>query len=43
MDIVIPDGSHILATITEPMKVAVDRNDLNNNRSDTTKAKTRSY
>lgn len=42
MDIVIPDDSHILATITEPMKVAVDRNDLNN-RSDTTKAKTRSY
>ena len=43
MDIVIPDGSHILATITEPMKVAVDRNDLNNNRNDTTKSKTRSY
>ena len=42
MDIVIPDGSHILATITEPMKVAVDRNDLNQ-RTDTAKSKTRSY
>jgi len=29
MDIVLPDGSHIIATITEPMKVAVDRGDLN--------------
>src|SRR5438105_7079912 len=28
LDIVLPDGSHILATITEPMKVAVDRGDL---------------
>jgi uncharacterized protein (UPF0333 family) len=29
LDIVLPDGSHILATITEPMKVAVDRDDVN--------------
>jgi len=29
MDIVLPDGSHIIATVTEPMKVAVDRGDLN--------------
>lgn len=29
LDIVLPDGSHILATITEPMKVAVDRGDVN--------------
>lgn len=28
LDIVIPDGSHVLVTITEPMKVAVDRNDV---------------
>ena len=43
MDVVIPDGSHILATITEPMKVAVDRDDMNKQRNDTTKTKTRSY
>jgi hypothetical protein len=29
MDIVLPDGSHILATVTEPLKVAVDRDDVN--------------
>jgi len=29
MDVVLPDGSHIIATVTEPMKVAVDRGDLN--------------
>ena len=29
LDIVIPDGSHVLVTITEPMKVAVDRDDVN--------------
>jgi len=29
MDLVLPDGSHIIATVTEPMKVAVDRDDLN--------------
>lgn len=29
LDIVIPDGSHILVTVTEPMKVAIDRNDVN--------------
>ncbi len=29
MDIVLPDGSHIIATVTEPMTVAVDRGDLN--------------
>lgn len=29
LDIVIPDGSHILVTITEPMKVAIDRGDVN--------------
>jgi len=33
VDIVLPDGSHILATITEPMKVAVDRNELNKKSS----------
>jgi hypothetical protein len=46
LDIVIPDGSHVLVTITEPMKVAIDRDDLNNRRdNDTVKAttKTRSY
>lgn len=31
MDIVLPDGSHILATITEPLKVAVDRGDIRTN------------
>ena len=30
MDIVIPDGSHIIVTITEPLKVAVDRDDVKN-------------
>jgi hypothetical protein len=29
LDIVLPDGSHVIATITEPLKVAVDRGDLN--------------
>jgi hypothetical protein len=33
MDIVLPDGSHIIATITEPLKVAVDRGDLNSQKS----------
>ena len=28
VDIVIPDGSHILVTVTEPMKVAIDRDDV---------------
>jgi hypothetical protein len=28
MDIVLPDGSHFLITVTEPMVVAVDRDDL---------------
>lgn len=28
LDIVIPDGSHILVTVTEPMKVAIDRDDV---------------
>ena len=28
MDIVLPDGSHFLLTVTEPMVVAVDRDDL---------------
>jgi hypothetical protein len=32
LDIVIPDGSHILVTVTEPMKVAIDRDDLDNRR-----------
>ena len=43
MDIVLPDGSHIIATITEPVKVAVDRGDLNNRSKDTTKSKSRTY
>jgi hypothetical protein len=44
MDVVLPDGSHIIATITEPVKVAVDRSDLNNRKSnDTTKSKSRTY
>jgi len=29
MDIVLPDGAHILVTVTEPLRVAVDRSDLN--------------
>ena len=29
MDIVLPGGAHILVTVTEPLKVAVDRADLN--------------
>src|ERR1700752_116851 len=28
LDIVIPDGSHVLVTVTEPMKVAIDRDDV---------------
>ena len=28
LDIVIPDGSHVLVTITEPMKVAIDRDEV---------------
>jgi hypothetical protein len=28
LDIVIPDGSHILVTVTESMKVAIDRDDV---------------
>lgn len=41
LDIVIPDGSHILVTVTEPMKVAIDRDELNSWRnSDTNKAQT---
>jgi Glycine zipper len=46
MDIVIPDGSHIIVTVTEPMTVAVDRSQLQDQRNkanDTTKAKTKSY
>jgi hypothetical protein len=54
LDIVIPDGSHIVATISEPLRVAVDRdrlNEWNNNQdsdqrqTDTAKAqtKTRTY
>jgi len=39
LDIVIPDGSHILATVTEPLKLAVDRDDL----EDANKAKSRTY
>ena len=31
MDIVIPDGSHVIVTVTEPLKVAVDRGDLKPN------------
>jgi glycine zipper 2TM protein len=30
LDIVIPNGAHILVTVTEPMKVAIDRDDLDN-------------
>ncbi|HWC73818.1 MAG TPA: glycine zipper 2TM domain-containing protein [Gemmatimonadales bacterium] len=47
MDIVIPDGSHLVLTIAEPLKVAVDRDDLKDqNKSDQTNKKsdkTRSY
>jgi YMGG-like Gly-zipper len=46
LDIVIPDGSHILVSVTEPLIVAVDRSALNdrrgNSRNDTTKSN-RSY
>ena len=39
LDIVIPDGSHVLVTITEPMKVALDRDDIDSwKNSDTAKA-----
>ncbi|HEV8511483.1 MAG TPA: hypothetical protein VGQ48_13610 [Gemmatimonadales bacterium] len=30
LDIVLPDGSHILATVTEPLIVAIDRDDVGN-------------
>jgi len=48
MDIVIPDGSHVVVSVTEPLTVAVSRDDLkdrsnNNRRTDTTKSKTQSY
>jgi uncharacterized protein YcfJ len=43
LDIVLPDGSHIIATITEPVKVAVDRGDLNHQRSSDTTKKSRTY
>lgn len=48
LDIVIPDGAHILVTVTEPMKVAIDRDELNSWRnSDSAKtgaqSKTRTY
>jgi hypothetical protein len=49
MDIVLPDGSHFLITMTEPMVVAVDRgdlqdqtNDANDRKADSTK-KARTY
>lgn len=46
MDIVIPDGSHILVSVAEPMKVAIDRDQVDSwHNSDTVKAqtKTRTY
>lgn len=46
LDIVIPDGSHVSVTISEPMTVAIERDQLNSRRdNDTAKAqtKTRSY
>ncbi|HLZ46943.1 MAG TPA: hypothetical protein VKQ05_14800 [Gemmatimonadales bacterium] len=39
MDIVIPDGSHITATVTEPMTVAVDRGDLQKQKTRLTKSR----
>jgi hypothetical protein len=30
LDIVLPNGAHILATVTEPLKVAMDRDDMDN-------------
>lgn len=42
MDIVIPDGSHIIATVTEPMTVAVDRGDLQNQSNETNKSRSKS-
>ena len=42
LDIVIPDGSHVLVTITEPMKVAVDRDQAESwKNSDTAKTQTK--
>ena len=47
LDIVIPDGAHISATISEPLKVAIDRDNMNSRRgNDTTdqrKAQTKTY
>jgi hypothetical protein len=42
MDIVIPDGSHILVSIAEPMKVAIDRDQVDSwHNHDTVKAQTK--
>jgi hypothetical protein len=43
MDLVLPGGSHIIATITEPVQVAVDRDELNKRRNDSNKEKSRNY
>jgi uncharacterized protein YcfJ len=34
MDIVLPDNAHFIITVTEPMTVAVNRNDLQDRRDD---------
>ena len=28
LDIVLPDNSHVLVTVTEPLKIAIDRGDV---------------
>lgn len=33
LDIVLPDGAHILVTVSEPLTVAVDRDDVQNRKS----------
>ena len=50
MDIVLPDNSHLLITVTEPMTVAVDRGELqdrqdnaNDRKQDSAKSKSRTY
>jgi hypothetical protein len=37
LDIVLPDGAHIQATIAEPLKVAIERGEVQDRREDATK------
>jgi hypothetical protein len=34
VDIVLPDGAHILATISEPLKIAIDRDEIDDKNDD---------